>query len=113
MTLIYAVAASEDLKAPQVTAGRPRLPGADIVSPVENGSCYLGDSRRGNPRGRSAVGLARCAHRRADLEELEVAGVHGGAVLQRDDLVVAVEPGMDLPLGGVELGEGRTARQGA
>src|SRR5215510_5852577 len=40
--------------------------------------------------------------------------MHGGTVVQRDGLVVGVEPGVDLPLvGGADLQEGRAAARGA
>src|SRR5262245_47902114 len=47
------------------------------------------------------------------LDEHEVAHVHRGGVGEGDHLVVAVKSGVDLPLGGVELGEGRALRRGA
>src|SRR5262245_36470793 len=43
-----------------------------------------------------------------------VVDMNRGAVVERDALVVAVEPGVDLPLiGGADLREGRAARGGA
>src|SRR5688572_5432111 len=45
--------------------------------------------------------------------EEEIAPMNGGSVAQRDNLVVPVESGMDLPLRGVELRERRALCGGA
>src|SRR6266540_1966246 len=44
---------------------------------------------------------------------VRVARVHRCAIQERDDLVMAVEPGVDLPLRGADLGEGSSPRRGA
>src|SRR5262245_16238489 len=48
-----------------------------------------------------------------ELDECEIQCVDRRAVRERDDLVMAVETGVDLPLGCVELGESRAACRGA
>ena len=47
------------------------------------------------------------------LHEEEIAPMNGGSVAQRDDLVVSVESGMDLPLSDVDLRERRALGSGA
>src|SRR5262245_52023828 len=48
------------------------------------------------------------------LHEGEIRWMHTGAVVEGDDLVVRIEPGVDLPLvGDADLGEGGATRGGA
>src|SRR5262245_57290878 len=47
------------------------------------------------------------------LDEDEIAGVHRGAVGEPDDLVVAVDAGVDLPVVRIDLGEARAHRRDA
>src|SRR5436305_1463075 len=66
-----------------------------------------------SPAGRHHNDSACFRQWRASREDA-VGGVHLGVVRERDDLVVAVEGGMDLPLvAGADVREGRALGRGA